>query len=290
MNAVTAQLPEGMILLDILHRVNHKTLQLLNILVLNTNNISCSIGKTMPIASMHPAGRCEEVQEVSWNSLKCDTSKLLPQILHNTRLQQELDSKSLSRSITDVDIPEEARMKLRDLLEKKYHHIMSQNMTDIGRTNLIELDIPMEGPQITSKPYTVPLKYDEFVDHKIKQLEEAGFILQSISDWASPIQVVHKKQDCMDSNNAQGSSNFNLWLCINYRKLNSYIQTACQIKANGTFGKVISNYPLPPIDSILAHFNSCKYFLTIDLRSGYYHIKLNEEVMEKMAFITCQQG
>ena len=58
---VTAQLPGGMILLDILHRVDHKTLQHLNVPVLNINNVSCSIGKNMPVASMHPAGRYEEV-------------------------------------------------------------------------------------------------------------------------------------------------------------------------------------------------------------------------------------
>ena len=78
MNAVTTQLPEGVILLDILHRVNQKTPQYLNILVLNTNNVSCSIGKNMPIASMHPVGMCEEVQEVIWNNLQYNTSKLLP--------------------------------------------------------------------------------------------------------------------------------------------------------------------------------------------------------------------
>ena len=165
-----------MILVDILHMVNHKTLQHLNILVLNTNNVSCSIGKNIPIASVHPVGRCEEVQEVNWNSLQCNTSKLLPQIQHNTRLQLEPDSKSLSRSIPDADISEEARTKLRDLLERKYHHIISQNVMDIGRTNLIELGIQMEGLPIVSKPYTVPLKYCKFIDHEIKQLEEAGII------------------------------------------------------------------------------------------------------------------
>ena len=107
-----------------------------------------------------------------------------------------------------------------------------------------------------------------------------------MSEWVSPILVVPKKQDCMETNNSQGSSNFNLQLCMNYRKLNSHIQTACQIKANSSLGKVISNYPLPTINSILAHFNSCKYFLSIDLRSGYYHIKLSKEMAEKTAFIT----
>ena len=117
---------------------------------------------------MHPAGTCEHVQEVSWNSVQCDTSKLLPQILHNTRLQLEPDSKGLLRSIPDVGIPEEARTKLGDLLERKYLNVISQNVMDIGRTNLIELDIPVEGPPIASKLYTVPLKYCEFMDDEIK--------------------------------------------------------------------------------------------------------------------------
>ena len=74
------------------------------------------------------------------------------------------------------DIPEEAREKLQELLDKKYVHVISQTTADVGRTNMIELDIPVEGPWITSKPYTVPLKYYEFMDHDIKQLEEVGII------------------------------------------------------------------------------------------------------------------
>ena len=153
------QLPEGIILLDILHRANHKTLQHLNISVLNANNILCSIGKNMPIASMHPVGKCEEGHEVSWSRLQCDISKLLPQILQNTSLQLEPGTQSLASSIPDVGIPEKARTKLQELLDKKYLQIILQNVMDIGRTNLIKLDILMEGPSIASKLYTVLLKY-----------------------------------------------------------------------------------------------------------------------------------
>ena len=64
-------------------------------------------------------------------------------ILQNTSLQLGPDTKSSVSSIPDVDIPEEARMKLQELLNEKYTQIISQNATDIGRTNLIELDIPM---------------------------------------------------------------------------------------------------------------------------------------------------
>ena len=121
---------------------------------------------------MHPAGKCEEVHEVSW----CDTSKLLPQIPQSTSLQLQPDTNSLASSIPDGYIPEEARMKLWELLNKKYLQIISQNTMDIGRTNLIELDIPTEDPPIMSKPYTVLLKYHKLIDHEIKQLKEAGII------------------------------------------------------------------------------------------------------------------
>ena len=69
---------------------------------------------------------------------------------------------------------------------------MSQSTTDISRTNLLELDIPTEGPPIASKPYSVLLKS---VDQEIKQLEKTGIISRSMSDWASLIHIVPKKDE-----------------------------------------------------------------------------------------------
>ena len=159
----------------------------------------------------------------------------------------EPDTNPLPRFIQDADITEEARDKLQELLDKKSIHIMSQTAMDKGRTNLIELDMHTEGPLIMSKPYKALLKDHEFMYYKIKQLEEAGIISKSMNNWASPILVVPKKEECVDASNNPGMSKngkFNLWLCIDYRKLNRKIQTACQIKANGSLGKVISIYPL----------------------------------------------
>ena len=53
----------------------------------------------------------------------------------------------------------------------------------------------MEGLPIASKPYSVPLKYREFMDQEIKQLEEAGILSRIMSNWASPILVVPKKDE-----------------------------------------------------------------------------------------------
>ena len=84
-------------------------------------------------------------------------------------------------STPDVDIPEEAKSKLLHLLEVKYNAIISKSAMDIGSTNLIELDIPTEDPPIASKPYSVPLKYQDFIDQEIKQRKQALYLTQYIT-------------------------------------------------------------------------------------------------------------
>ena len=144
LNFDTFQLPEGVILLDVLHRVNHKTPQNLNFPILHTNNSFCSISRNSPIATLALAGRCKEVWEVNWNQVQYNTAMLLPEIPEGTSLQLEPNTKSPLRSIPVADILEEARVQLQELLDRNYIKIISQTATDIGRTNLIELDIPTE--------------------------------------------------------------------------------------------------------------------------------------------------
>ena len=102
---------------------------------------------------------------------------------------------TISKSIPDANILEVARKRLQQLLDVKYNSIVFKSAADISRTNLIELHIPTEGPPVQSKPYSVPLKYREFVKHGIKQHEEAEIISRSKSDLASPILVILKKEE-----------------------------------------------------------------------------------------------
>ena len=61
---------------------------------------------------------------------------------------------------------------------------------------------------------------------------------------------------------------------------------ARQVKSNGTLGKVVASYLLPTIDTLSVRFKDCKYFSTLNLRSGYYYIKLTKEASAKMTFVT----
>ena len=71
-------------------------------------------------------------------------------------------------------------------------------------------------------------------------------------------------------------------MCINYRKVNQSLITAY----NNSNGKVVSTFPLPKIQELLSCLNKCKYFSSLDLHSGYYHISLTEEAKMKTAFVT----
>ena len=82
------------------------------------------------------------------------------------------------------------------MLESRFGSIISRSSTDVGRIKLHTLDVQVtEGSPIFMKQYTIPLKYQNFIDNETKRLEEAGLISRSLSNWYVPCMVVPKKQD-----------------------------------------------------------------------------------------------
>ena len=82
------------------------------------------------------------------------------------------------------------------MLESRFGSIILRSSTDVGRTKLHTLDVQVtEGSLVFVKQYTIPLKYQNFIDDETKRLEEAGLIYRSLSNWSAPCMVVPKKQD-----------------------------------------------------------------------------------------------
>ena len=201
----------------------------------------------------------------------------LPEIPHDTAfLCSPADVPGPRKvQLQDKDITTDIRQKFEELCEE-YGEAFSKNNEDIGRTKLVKMDIDTgDSPLVSSRPYTLPLKYYEWVQREIESLERAGVITKSMSKWASPIVVVSKKS-------APGEP-LKRRLCIDFRKVNELQQEV--ITAGKTKGQIFI-HPLPKIDEMYAKLKGAKVFSTIDLRSGYHHIALGKSSRAKTAFVT----
>ncbi|WVZ70325.1 LOW QUALITY PROTEIN: hypothetical protein U9M48_019000 [Paspalum notatum var. saurae] len=108
-------------------------------------------------------------------------------------------------------------------------------------------------------PGTAPVSKRPYRMAPDEQLDK-WFIRPSSSPWGCPALFVEKKD--------QGGKR----LCVDYRPLN-----AVTIK---------NKYPIPHIDILFDQLAGAKIFSKIDLRSGYYQIKIREEDIPKTAFST----
>lgn len=86
---------------------------------------------------------------------------------------------------------------------------------------------------------------------------EKGVIETSNSPWSFPIVLVRKKD---------GSIRF----CFDYRKLDNLT--------------LKDSYPIPRIDKTLDALSGSKWFSTIDLKSGYWQVKMAPEEKPKTVF------
>ena len=178
--------------------------------------------------------------------------------------------------LKDQWVSDETKQRLEELKEK-YPKVFSLNNEDIDCTQLVTMDIDTgDSPPVCQKPYTLPFKHYDWMQQEIETLEWAGVIKKSISPWASPIVVVPKKS-------APGEPS--RWrMCIDFRKLNELQPEVWH--ADTETGGNISLVPLPKIDEMYSRLKGTKVFSTLDLRSGYYHIRLSESSKEKTTFIT----
>ena len=69
-------------------------------------------------------------------------------------------------------------------------------------------------------------------------------------------------------------------LCMKYWKLNTQLSTVLGSKSPGAIMLV----DIPKIDEMLAWLHSSKFFTSLDLRSGHYHIKLSPQTRHEFFY------
>ena len=159
----------------------------------------------------------------------------------------------------------------------QFPEVFSTNNEDIGHMNLITMDIDTgDSPPSAKKPYILPLKHYDWVQQEIESLERASVITRSGSPWASPVIMVPKK--------SAPDELLRRRMCINFHAVNALQPKV--VKADSKAKGTLTLHPLPNIDQLYVQLTGAKVFTTLDLRSGYYHIKLGKDSWAKTAFVT----
>ena len=160
--------------------------------------------------------------------------------------------------------------KLKTLLSK-YRHIFSRDETDIGLYIDEEVDVKLKDPNM-HPPYLrarpIPHAAKEFVREKVKQLTKNGIFeeVKKGSAYNSPCHIVMTKKE-------DGTTKFRL--CVDYSQLNKYLIPDC--------------YPIPRIRDIINDLEGAQFFSSIDLRSGFWNLKLKATCRDLLSFSVGQK-
>ena len=129
---------------------------------------------------------------------------------------------------------------------------------DLGKTTLTKHKITLTNQMPFKECYRcIPCHMYNDVRAHIQEMLDIGTIYRSHSPWASTVVLVWKKDG-------------GLRFCINLRKLNN--QT------------VKDAYSLPWIDKTLDSLQGSQWFSSLDLKSGYWQVKMDEESKPLTAF------
>jgi Reverse transcriptase (RNA-dependent DNA polymerase) len=154
-------------------------------------------------------------------------------------------------------LPNDLRQKVVGMLTK-HQDMWSGNLGEIKVTShRIEL-IPGAKP-VFQPPYRAGQKSRGIEKEEVERMLEAGVIEPALSEWASPVVLITKKD---------GSTRF----CVDYRKLNALTTK--------------DTYPLPRMDDYLDSLGEAMIFSTLDCNSGYWQVPIPEEDRDKTAFVT----
>ena len=151
----------------------------------------------------------------------------------------------------------EQQQSAKDLLVDSTD-IFAKTDLDLGKCNTIKHAIKITDPHPFKERYRriPPHLFDEVKKH-LQEMIEVGAIRKSFSPWASAVVLVRKKDG-------------GLQFCIDFRKLN-----------NRT---IKDGYSLPRIEDTLDCLHGAVWFSTLDLKSGYWQVELEEEAKPLTAF------
>lgn len=158
--------------------------------------------------------------------------------------------------VINPEISQDRQLEFRDIFEKEYVRAERPKEPKVDA----ELKLQLKDVQpFHFSPRRLAYVEKEQLQKIIDELLAKEVIKPSKSEYASPIVLVTKRTD-------------EYRMCVDYRTLNKYIAR--------------TNYPIPVIEDQLNLLKDKRYFSMLDLRDGFYHIRMADESIKYTAFIT----
>lgn len=184
----------------------------------------------------------------------------------------EPDSSANIMKISEKDLPplpteeiimgpvnEAERHALINLLNE-FRDCFAMNTTELGCSKSTEMVINLHDHKPFSyRPYRMARSEQDIVKDIVEELLTNNIIRESDSDYSSPVLLVGKK-------------NGEQRLCVDYRKLNSLT--------------IKDSHPLPRIDDQIDKLYGGNYLISLDLKSGYHQVPIEESSKRYTAFVT----
>jgi hypothetical protein len=114
-------------------------------------------------------------------------------------------------------------------------------------------------PPISKRTYRMLMNELVELKKQIAELQAKGFIRPSSSPWGAHVLFVEKKDGTQR-------------MCVHYHSLNEV--------------SIKNKYPLPRIEDLFGQMKGASVFSKIDLRSGYYQLRIRESDIPKIVFHT----
>ena len=226
------------------------------------------------IQQVETMGSCREAGAVEGEKISTGKQLLSAMIREEEKMWQDVvlpggDVKTLASEVPlrqrleklkiSSHLNKKQRGELLGLLEQ-FPEACAWTAADVTQTHVVYHRIPTgDHPPIHQHPYRFSPAENRVVKAEVAKMLADGIIRPSESAWASPIVLVPKPD---------GSVRF----CVDYRRVN-------KVTTRDVF-------PLPRIDEAINQFRGSRFFTALDLKSGYWQVRMHPDDAHKTAFTT----
>lgn len=148
------------------------------------------------------------------------------------------------------------RVQLENLLQRSYLNRPRPNKPLVT----FEAEIRLKEDKVfSSSPQRLSVFERKELDKIVSDLLQQGIIRESDSPYTSRVVLTRKRNNTFR-------------MCVNYKPLNKIVER--------------NHFPMPVIEDQVAKLQGKRYFTSLDLKNGFYHVDLNEESKKYTSFVT----